>query len=168
MLAHLYCMLHSNYAYAIALAVSLILAASPARAVTVSEPYLVTDVHPEGSEGYGPTHMTGVGDTLFFTVEYYRPYRMVLRKSDGTAPGTVPVAEIGGFEDPIAFGDVLVFEGPGGLWRSDGTEIGTRLIAPVSPFGEDRWESPPMIVRDGTLFVAGCGPNRYSVRPLAQ
>ena len=160
MLARIYCMPHPNCASSIALAVALALAASPCGAVTVSAPYLVKDIIPEDSEGYQLTHMTGVGDTLFFVTG---GKEKVLWKSDGTAAGTVPVADVAGnweFQDPTSFGDILVFEGPGGLWRSDGTKIGTHFIATVWPYGEDRWESPPMIVREGTLFVAGCGPNR--------
>jgi len=160
MLARIYCMPHPNCASSIALALALALAASPCGAVTVSAPYLVKDIIPEDSEGYQLTHMTGVGDTLFFVTG---GKEKVLWKSDGTAAGTVPVADVAGnweFQDPTSFGDILVFEGPGGLWRSDGTKIGTHFIATVWPYGEDRWESPPMIVREGTLFVAGCGPNR--------
>lgn len=97
---------------------------------------------------------------------YARPTRdgepTSLWASDGTATGTVRVAELAGEgSDPIPLGDVVIFVaarhggGRRGLWRSDGTASGT---GPLFEIGGDLNVAPvPVdpVVAGGRLWFAG-------------
>jgi len=100
----------------------------------MSTPFLVKDINP-GSVGSYPGFLTAVGNTLFF--QAYDGNDIELWKSDGTASGTVLVADIsfGDFSPYLtAVGNTLFFqaydgENGRGLWKSDGTAAGTVLVA---------------------------------------
>jgi ELWxxDGT repeat protein len=95
-------------------------------------------------------HLTAVGKTLYFVAEEGKNGRQ-LWKSDGTAAGTVVVADVypgrknAGFPDLPALAAVnstLYFAGDDGvhgrqLWRTDGTEAGTRMVKVIAPGGKD-------------------------------
>jgi len=117
---------------------------------------LLKDIRP-GPLGALPLGLTSVGDTVYFAADD-GSNGFVLWKTDGTEAGTLQVAEVpmlltsGGFpftrpnrgfvfgelspQVPVralAFGDELVFVGRDpsigfGLWRTDGTFAGTRLV----------------------------------------
>jgi ELWxxDGT repeat protein len=69
--------------------------------------------------------LTKVEQALFF-VAVAR-----LWKSDGSAAGTMPVADVWG-DTLIAGHSLLFFVGPAGLWKSDGTSAGTSLVKELS------------------------------------
>jgi len=117
-------------------------------------PFLVKDINPSASMGSYPAHMRAVGDTLFFATQ--RPY--ALWKTDGTAAGTVQIADVGQMRNPIEFGDLLAFGTfADGLWTSNGTTAGTRLIAPLE-FWDTGIDPSSITVHGGGLFVVGRGP----------
>ncbi|HEY7151772.1 MAG TPA: ELWxxDGT repeat protein [Solirubrobacterales bacterium] len=103
---------------------------------------LVKDINPK--KGSRPVSLTPVGRTLFLTANDGE-HGQELWRSDGTASGTRLVRDIlkgdrpGGYFGPSRLSDVagrLFFgaddgvHGPG-LWRSDGTGAGTRLLRTV-------------------------------------
>jgi ELWxxDGT repeat protein len=102
-------MLRANSFAGLGLILGLALAASPCRAVTVSAPYRVKEINPASAWGSAPSQMTAVGDTLFFETDSPQ----AIWKTDGTAAGTVRVADLHDMSNPIAFEDVLGFS-----WRS--------------------------------------------------
>jgi ELWxxDGT repeat protein len=95
----------------------------------------------EVAHGDFASQRTSVGDTLFFTVGY-PGWMTELWRSDGTAEGTMLVKAIGpgsGESTPAVLTNVdgtvlfVADDGSGpGLWRSDGAEASTQLIAPVT------------------------------------
>ncbi len=125
----------------------------------------VADVQPGGSGSF-PSGFTAVGPTLFFRADDGRGGGE-LWKSDGTAAGTVRVADINtetdirtgnlGSEpsDLTAFGDSLVFSARDRrsgreLWKSDGTTVGTALVADIRP-GQASSE-PSDLTTSGRIF----------------
>jgi len=128
----------------------------------MSTPFLVKDINP-GSSGSNPNSLTAVGNTLFFTADDGNDIE--LWKSDGTASGTVLVADIsfGDFSPYLtAVGNTLFFqaydgENGRGLWKSDGTAAGTVLVA--------YFNSPRYLTAVGnTLFFrANDGVNGYEL-----
>ncbi|WP_322936943.1 ELWxxDGT repeat protein [Nocardioides bizhenqiangii] len=130
---------------------------------------LVKDISPGGDSGgydeydYGPTNLTAVGETLFFTADDGIRGHEVWR-SDGTKAGTVLVKNIrpgsyGSYPGRLtAVGDTLFFRARDGvhgreLWRSDGTAAGTVLVEDIRPGGASA--DPEGLVGVGdTLFFS--------------
>lgn len=90
------------------------------------------------SKSSTPRNFTNVGGTLFFAAND-GVNGTELWKSDGTAGGTVMVQDVlsgQGLANPTAltdFNGVCIFYSPSrGVYRSDGTDAGTTLIAAVS------------------------------------
>ncbi len=116
-----------------------------------------------------PIGLGAVNDTLFLIADD-GDHGRELWKSDGTASGTVLVKDIypgldGPFFIPLApntaapVGDALCFVADDGshgaeIWKSDGTEIGTRLVKDIRP--DPISVEPPrfLINAEGTLFFA--------------
>jgi len=147
---------------------------------TVGGTALVRDVR-YGRRGSNPSRLTGVDGTLFFAASD------ALYRSDGTAPGTVLLAQ--GTSQPdwlTAVSGRLFFSmcsavidlGPYGLishecelWSSDGTPAGTaqvKDIAPAGGCGFDECDSAnPRNLTDvgGVLFFQACsvGGDNWSV-----
>jgi ELWxxDGT repeat protein len=96
-----------------------------------------------GEYSYGPSNLTAVGDTLFFTADDGIRGQELWR-SDGTKDGTVLVRNIraGSYSSYAsrltAVGDKLFFRARDGihgreLWVSDGTKDGTVLVEDIRP-----------------------------------
>lgn len=135
----------------------------------------VADARPTSPYGYPrssyPQNLTALNDTLFFTAQDDAHGRE-LWKSDGTAEGTVLVADI----YPVSFygnpqssfpQNLTVMNGAlffsaydnvhgNELWTSDGSEEGTILLAdilPTAPYGFVRNSYPrDLTAANGTLF----------------
>jgi len=131
---------------------------------------LVKDINPPGEEGSAPRNLTGVHGALFFSADD-GVHGNELWKSDGTRAGTKLVKDI----YPGAEGSLPTWEPSGGrargigrtlffkardgrhgwgLWKSDGTRAGTKL---VKAFGGD---DPKWLTKGpgGRLFFfAGAG-----------
>ena len=94
----------------------------------------------------GPSYLTAVGGTLFFTADD-GVHGRELWKSDGTRAGTVLVKDIDPrratttTKRPASLTDVggtLFFTADDGvhgpeLWKSDGTKAGTVLVKDITP-----------------------------------
>ncbi len=90
------------------------------------------------------THMTAVGDELYFSGEH-RKTGAELWRTDGTAEGTALVVDLMPGEansypgSIVALDDLVLFWAKGaghscGLWRTDGTPAGTTLVRGVEGF----------------------------------
>src|SRR5262245_10276153 len=140
--------------------------------VTAAGTVLVKDIRP-GNSPYGfplsssPRSMTAVGDELFFSANDGTTGRE-LWKSDGTAAGTVLVADIrpGSSSFGYAYGSNpqhltavdgrLFFAADDGvhgteLWMSNGTTQGTALVLDIRPGGYGSYPDALVDV-DGRLF----------------
>jgi len=115
------------------------------------------EINAETTVGTWPSHMTAVGDVLFFVTGGW-PAPPVLWKTDGSAAGTVRVADVAEVRHPIRFGDALVFGQREGLWTSDGTTAGTYVVAPIVMRQETAAGAPPITRFGDALFLIGCGP----------
>jgi ELWxxDGT repeat protein len=128
---------------------------------------MVRDIFPGKSGGYdrnGPSSLTAVGGTLFFTADD-DVHGRELWTSDGTKAGTVMVKNIypgqGGYYDGVVssltdVGGTLFFAADDGttgqeLWTSDGTKAGTVLVKDIRP---GAYDSTPRSLTGagGTLF----------------
>jgi ELWxxDGT repeat protein len=123
----------------------------------------ITDINPD-TAGADPDQLTAVGERVYFIADD-GSHGDELWTSDGTAPGTRLVKDIdpaaSGFPAPGVFylaavGDTLYFSADDGvsgveLWKSDGTEPGTRRVRDINPGPAS---SSPAFLRDvgGTLF----------------
>ena len=110
--------------------------------------HLVKDIDPDNLNDRDqlrhPSHLTAVGDMLFFTMSYGGA-DMELWKSDGSADGTVLVksftndgSEYGEISELVELNGSLVISARDGdedlqLWKSDGTTEGT-VILTAAPF----------------------------------
>src|SRR5262249_58397786 len=99
---------------------------------TAAGTVLVKDIFP-GWQGSGPSNLTNVNGTLFFTANGYE-----LWKSDGTAAGTVLLKDAGSGtpRNLINVNGTMFFTTDTNyythgteLWRSDGTAAGTTIVA---------------------------------------
>src|SRR4029079_14366399 len=83
--------------------------------------------------GEGSTFVIGGAQLIRFGTVVLFPAAGMLWRSDGTAAGTAPVADIGAARFAAAFvaADRLFFvpDGPPALWARDGTAAGTAPIA---------------------------------------
>jgi len=121
---------------------------------------LVADPDPSTDYTYstGPHSLTGVGSTLFFGV-FDDSGGEHLWKSDGTAGGTVLVADVGSWDawsQFTAVGDTLFFQAKDAthgaeLWTSDGTEAGTVMVKDIAP-GAAGGEPEALVDVAGQLF----------------
>ena len=97
------------------------------------------------SDYYGPSSLTAVGGTLFFTADD-GTHGQELWKSDGTEAGHRPgqghrpraTDDSDGPSSLTAVGGTLFFTADDGthgqeLWKSDGTEAGTVLVKDINP-----------------------------------
>jgi ELWxxDGT repeat protein len=133
----------------------------------------------------GPSNLTAVGDTLFFSTDD-RVHGLELWKSDGTAAGTTLVKDINPNGDSwptdlTAVGSALLFSASdgttGGLWKSDGTAAGTTLVKNIAPreltavgnrlffaanfmYGWELWKSDG--TESGTTMVKDINPTGWS------
>ncbi len=113
-----------------------------------------------------PVPMAAAGGSLFFNRSDTNGRE--LWKSDGTAAGTVMVKNIQpGSGSGLALdsapkvavmGEIIYFAADDGaagteLWRSDGTDAGTTLVADIVP-GAGGSSPAPLAAAGGTLFVA--------------
>ncbi len=148
---------------------------------------LVSDIYPGStSNWYGtqlnsssPFNLTAVGDELYFTAGD-ADHGQELWKSDGTADGTVLVADVqpgGGSSGQRSLTDVggeLYFNAYGDghgyeLWKSDGTALGTTLVKDIYPGTTYDWYTGqqdqnsgyPSNLTDvgGTLYFAATDAN---------
>jgi ELWxxDGT repeat protein len=111
-----------------------------------------------------PSHLTGVGNQLFFLADD-GVHGQALWRSDGTAAGTRLVKEIYPRSHMIGYRGELYFEGFDSthgreLWKSDGTAAGTRLVKDIFPGSADSYpyvngsEPRDFIKLDGTLYFS--------------
>lgn len=112
---------------------------------------------------YGPSDLTDVGGTLFFSASD-DAHGQELWRSDGSTAGTVLVKDVhpGSYdssaEELVGVGDVVFFRARDGvhgqeLWRSDGTAAGTSLVKDVRP-GAKSGRPTEMVALGDTLFFA--------------
>ncbi|WP_375498073.1 pre-peptidase C-terminal domain-containing protein [uncultured Nostoc sp.] len=103
---------------------------------------LLKDITP-GNNGFAPTYLTAVGNTLYFVTDSDNDFNLELWKSDGTSSGTVnirtngqaPNVGLGSFF-LTAVGNILYFVGNDPvtgleLWRTDGTNANTVLVKDI-------------------------------------
>ena len=143
---------------------------------------LVKDIHADAYAS-GPSYLTGVGETLFFTARD-GTHGSELWKSDGTRAGTVLVKDIRpgarcgyGPDSLTGVGGTLFFAADDGtrgseLWKSNGTAAGTVLVKDINAGGAFRVASRGQAdTSRGTLrlrvAVAGAG-RLVVVRPPGQ
>ncbi|MBH8552476.1 pre-peptidase C-terminal domain-containing protein [Nostocaceae cyanobacterium CENA357] len=138
---------------------------------------LVKDITP-GNNGYAPTYLTGVGNTLYFVTDSNNDFNLELWKSDGTANGTVRIKNDGqapnvglGPFSLTAIADSLYFIGNDQttgleLWKTDGTDANTVLVKDIwtgtNVNTQPNNSIPTSLVNfNGTLaFAASDGTNR--------
>nr|NCR87403.1 hypothetical protein [Microcystis aeruginosa K13-05] len=140
---------------------------------TAAGTVLVRDIRPGsyGSYSYSssPRYLTAVGSTLYFTAnDGLNGFE--LWKSDGTAAGTVLVADIipgASSSNPgnlTAVGSTLYFTANDNvngneLWKSDGTAAGTVLAADIIPGASGYGPSSLKVVGNTLFFTANNGVN---------
>jgi len=118
-----------------------------------------TMVIPATSLLSSPSEITSAGNKIFFVAgDYQGGDAPALWVSNGTAAGAHPVT-VANINAPassprglVALGDEVFFiaaNGNGiGLWRSDGTLSGTKLVAPLSPDSSNQ----SLAVADGKVY----------------
>lgn len=138
---------------------------------TVAGTAIVKDINSDPYGGEGPTELTDVNGTLFFTTFEDGIDNRELWKSDGTDAGTVMVADLDG--DPYessypeglgASGSLLYFSADIGdgfeLFVSDGTAGGTFQVADLNPGSDSSYPSDFIPFNGGTVFIADDGTGR--------
>jgi len=151
---------------------------------------LVKMINPDTSDYFGPEDLINVNGTLFFTADDGE-HGQELWKSDGTLEGTVQVKDLspgwsGGRPSLLTqFEGALYFHayasGSSGLFKSNGTEAGTRLVMDMTPYemtvvgqslflnaydsagGYELWHSDGTAV--GTTRVKDINPGSASSHP---
>ncbi len=112
---------------------------------------LVADIVP-GVDSSAPVNLTNVNGTLFFAARNASGGGEVM-KSDGTASGTVGLANIYGSNFTPMNRSVFFFAD--GLWKTDGTSAGTVLVKAVAPSVS---EFGGVATVNGKLFFGGFDP----------
>ncbi len=145
---------------------------------TAAGTVLVKDIRPGSSSSGGvitgglssnPRNLTAVGNTLYFNA-FDDVNGEELWKSDGTAAGTVLVADIGpgsngsGPRNLTAVGNTLyftAFDDVNGeeLWKSDGTAAGTVRVKDIRPGSNGSNIRFPTAVGNTLFFTADNGVN---------
>jgi ELWxxDGT repeat protein len=143
----------------------------PWRADAASGAVRVADVRP-GVAGSRPTDLVVAGDLAFFTGATSDVDGAQLWATDGTDAGTYPVGDMKGAYGPgsdvrlgptAVIGGTLFFvtavdDGRGAaLWRSDGTEDGTELVADLKPYPCSA-EFPAMVAMGDRLMLVARSP----------
>jgi ELWxxDGT repeat protein len=140
---------------------------------TAAGTVMVADIRPGGYSSL-PRELTNVGGTLFF-VAYDESHGQELWKSDGAAADTELVKELWpGVESSIAgiptsielvnVAGTLYLRAKDGihgyeLWRSDGTEAGTLLVADIAP-GQNSGRPEGIVAAKNMIFFAADDGNR--------
>ncbi|MBG1263756.1 beta strand repeat-containing protein [Nostoc commune] len=138
---------------------------------------LLKDITP-GNNGFAPTYLTAVGNTLYFVTDSDNDFNLELWKSDGTSGGTVnirtngqaPNVGLGSF-NLTAIANSLYFVGNDAttgleLWKTDGTDANTVLVKDIwtgsNANNQPNNSIPTSLVNfNGTLaFAASDGSNR--------
>jgi ELWxxDGT repeat protein len=137
---------------------------------TESGTYMVVDIWP-GTASSSPSYLTNLNGTIFFADVAVTTAQ--LRKSDGTAAGTVLVTEIGASGDALPtnfteFNGTFVFSAADGdvsgthgteLWKTDGTKSGTVMVGDISPGTTDSSPSDFAILNGVLYFAATTSAN---------
>jgi ELWxxDGT repeat protein/VCBS repeat-containing protein len=117
-----------------------------------------------------PTHLFGMGSTLYFAGED-AANGIELWKSDGTVAGTVLVKDIFRWFDSnpdnffawnssVYFTAQSTYQGPLSLWKTDGTDAGTVMVVP------GQWGNTPHdfhVIGNTAYFVANDGATGLEV-----
>lgn len=111
---------------------------------------MVKDINPGPSPSSAVRNMIAINNTLYFTAH---DEEFKLWKSDGTEAGTEPVFTMNtiGLSDiwPVSVNNTLYFLDEDGLYKSDGTTIGTIKI-------KDASSTPEQLINvNSTLFFIG-------------
>lgn len=149
-----------------------VLPVPPSTAAVVVPVEMLTDINTTAT-GAGPTHLTAVGSTLFFT-QSTPGFGEELWKTDGTGPGTVLVKDIRAGEtssSPDGLTDVngtLYFRADNGadgveLWKSDGSLAGTVMIKDINAGAGSSWADGMTAVGSAVFFAADDGVNGYEL-----
>jgi len=137
---------------------------------------LVKDINPGPASAFSTDYCAVpravLGGAVFFAADD-GVAGLELWRSDGTAAGTMRVADIhpgtngSNPSDLMLVGDTLYFAANDGrtgaeLWKSDGRAGGTLRVADIDPDQSDQYHSPTQLTNvDGTLyFVARYGSTR--------
>jgi ELWxxDGT repeat protein len=117
---------------------------------------------PLGYAPFGPQDYTlllgRAGDGLVFVADHGG--NLTLYRSDGTAAGTAPVTT---FPEsiynaprylPVSIGPLMYFNGPDGLWRTDGTAGGTFLLKQGAAFYNQTHDHKYTGVLGGRFFFS--------------
>lgn len=132
---------------------------------------LVKDITP-GNNGYAPTFLTAVGNTLYFVTDSDNDFNLELWKSDGTEGGTLRINPNGdspniGFGSIYltAVGNTLYFVANDldtgvELWKTDSTDANTEVVKDIWS-GSNNSIPTSLVNFNGTLaFAASDGSNR--------
>ena len=117
---------------------------------TLPSAQLLADINP-GSASSNPSQVVVIGSEAYFAAND-GTHGNELWKTDGTASGTTPVADINAANLTSVNGELFFSVDNGGnyqLWKSDGTTAGTTLVKDMLPL-------PSYFTNvSGTLFFAG-------------
>ena len=132
---------------------------------------LVKDIT-SGNNGFAPTYLTAVGNTLYFVTDSDNDFNLELWKSDGTANGTLRINPNGdspnigfGSINLTALGNTLYFVANDPdtgveLWSTDGTDANTVVVKDIWT-GSNNSIPTSLVSFNGTLaFAASDGTNR--------
>lgn len=136
----------------------------------VGEPFLVADIEP-GPAYSSPRDPIDFKDNLYFAIDP-GTRASELRRTDGTASGTVRIT--GPFDGIKVPGDFTVlghhlyfwaftFATGYEVWRTDGTDVGTELVADIAP-GTLSSRPREIVALEGVLyFRADDGPHGFEL-----